>query len=254
MSWASRRRTFVVGGVLAILIGVIAVVLVATLYDVPSCTDSTRNQGEDGIDCGGPCAYLCRASVAAPSVRFVRQLALSGGRTDVIAYIDNPNPLAAARGARFSIELYGPDNVILATKEGVVDLPPSSTVPVFVPEFFSGYQHVARAFLIFDEESLHWFRLSEKPIVPSVTDITLETGETPRVRANLGNAGSRPVYDVVAVATAFDASGNAIAASRTVIALIAAHGAAEAVFTWNESFSALPARVEVVPVVPLASP
>src|SRR3989344_8090736 len=72
MSWASRRRTFVVGGVLAILIGVIAVVLVATLYDVPSCTDSTRNQGEDGIDCGGPWAHPCPAAGGAPSVPFLR--------------------------------------------------------------------------------------------------------------------------------------------------------------------------------------
>ena len=254
MSWASRRRTFVVGGVLVIIIGIIAVVLVATFYETPSCTDGVENQNEDGTDCGGPCAYLCRAGVAAPSVRFVRQLTLSGGRTDVIAYIDNPNPLAAVRGARFSIELYGPDNVILATKEGVVDLPPSSTVPVFVPEFFSGFQEVARAFLIFDDESLHWFRLSEEPIIPSVTDITLETGEIPRVRANLGNAGSRPAYAGMAGATAFDVSGNAIASSRTLISLIAAHGTAEAVFTWNEPFSALPARVEVVPVVSLSSP
>src|SRR3989344_5262733 len=183
MSWASKKRTFVVGGMLAIGIGIVAIVLVATLYDVPSCTDGVENQGEDGADCGGPCAYLCRASVAAPSVRFVRQLTLSSGRTDVIAYIDNPNPLAAAKGARFSIELYGPDNVIVATKEGTVDLPPSSTVPVFVPEFFSGHQRVARAFLIFDDESLHWFRLAETPATPSVSDISVETGDAPRVRA-----------------------------------------------------------------------
>lgn len=251
MSWASRRRAFIVGGILALAIGVIAVVLVATLYDTPSCTDGKQNQNEDGVDCGGPCAYLCSAQVAAPSVRFVRQLASPSGRTDVIAYLDNPNPTAAVRGARFTIELYGVDNVVVGTKEATADLPPSSTVPVFVPNFFSGYQKVARAFLTFHADSLQWFTYTDARTIPRVIGTDIESGDTPRITASIANDDARALYDVLLVATVFDEKGNVIAASQTVVPMMSPGSVEVAIFTWLVPFTAPPARVDVFPIIPL---
>src|SRR6185369_14966661 len=116
---------------------------------------------------------LCTPTLAAPSVRFVRQLTPVQGRTDVITYIDNTNTTAAMKGAAFTITLYGPDNIVIAKKSGAVDLPPKSTVPVFVPGFYSGNQTVARAFLTFDESSFYWYRYTDARTILSTSNVSL---------------------------------------------------------------------------------
>ncbi|MDB5195014.1 MAG: hypothetical protein JWO84_198 [Parcubacteria group bacterium] len=252
MSWAMRRRL--------IIFGIIAVVLAATLtifyftnYHVgPSCFDNKQNQSEEGIDCGGTCTYLCSASEQQPSVRFVRPVSPVPGRTDVIAYIDNPNANAAAKGLSFTIELYSPTNTVIAKKQGSVDLPPASTVPIFAPDFFSGSETAARAFITFDTPQHLWYRYRETRILPQVADIQItQSGGMPRVTATALNPSTQKLSNIYFVATVFDAAGNAIAASRTVAPTIPAQGTAPLVFTWPTAFSFPVARVEVVPVLPL---
>jgi len=251
MSWAARRQFIIVSIIGAVVVGIIAVTLIATLYHAPSCMDNKQNQGEEGIDCGGPCSHLCTPSVAAPSVRFVRQLTPVQGRTDVIAYIDNVNASAAMKGAKFTITLYGPDNIVVAKKDGTVDLPPKSTVPVFVPDFYSGFQTVARAFITFDDSSFTWYRYSDMRPVLSTSNVALSGDAAPRLTADISNPTALSLFRIPVVATVFDANNNAIAASATVLEEIPPMGSAPAVFTWNAPFPAAPAREEVIPLVPL---
>lgn len=252
MSWATHRKFIIVSVIGAVVVAIIAVTLVATLYHAPSCMDNTQNQGEEGIDCGGPCSHLCTASVIpVTSPRFVRQLAPVSGRTDVIAYIDNPNANAAARGVRFTITLYGPDNIVVAKQDGTVDLPPKSTVPVFVPNFYSGFQTVARAFLTFDDSSFAWQRYTDTRPVLSTSNTVLSDGPQPRLTSDVYNPSALSLYRVPVVATVFDADNNAIAASATVLEEIPPMHSAPAVFTWNAPFPGTPAKEEVIPLSPL---
>jgi hypothetical protein len=184
-------------------------------------------------------------------VRFVRPLTLAGGRTDVIAYIDNPNGTTAAKGLGYTIELYSAANTVIMKKEGTIDLPPSSTVPVFAPNLFSGSQQVARAFITFDTPDHLWYRYSDMRTIPDVALIRLNGGDNPRITAQARNGSPTPMKNIVFIATVFDAQGNAIAASQTVAPLIPAQGYSDLVFTWPTPFSSTAARIDVVPVVPL---
>ena len=47
------------------------------------------------------------------------------------------------------------------------------------------------------------------------------------------------------------ATGNAIAASQTIVPAISAQGSGTATFTWNAPFPGVPASIEVVPIIPL---
>jgi hypothetical protein len=182
----------------------------------------------------------------------VRQLSPVQGRTDVIAYIDNTNANAAMKGAKFTITLYGPDNIIVAEKTAMADLPPKSTVPVFIPGFYSGLQTVARAFLTFDTSSYNWYRYEDTRPVLATSNIILSGGDaTPRLTADVSNPTALSLFRVPVVATVFDAQNNAIAASATVLEEIPPMGTASAVFTWNAPFPATPAKEEVIPLVPL---
>lgn len=78
------------------------------------------------------------------------------------------------------------------------------------------------------------------------------TRPLPRVVAVLTNPSISTMVRVPVVALVRDTStGNVVAASQTVVPVIAPQGTAEALFTWNEPFRASSVRVEVLPVVPL---
>lgn len=249
MSWAMRRRLIIFGIITAVVALIVGGTFYLGAYKAPSCTDTKQNQKEEGIDCGGPCPYLCTASEAPPSVRFVRAVSPLPGRTDVVAYIDNPNHSSAIHAAVFTIELYDANNSLIAKQDGTVDLLPDSTAAVFVPNFFSGSRVVAHEFLTFASTSLRWYAYIENRSLPKVTDIVPTEGDAPRVTATVTNTSATPISNLILIATVFDSSGNAIAASQTVAPFIPPQGPASIVFTWPIPFTGPVAKVEVVPVL-----
>ncbi len=251
MSWGLRRQLLIVFLIALVVAGIVGGTYYFAVHKAPSCVDSTQNQGEEGIDCGGPCTYLCSEGLSAPSVRFVRPLTPVPGRTDIIAYVDNPNSHAAAQGLHYTIELYSPTNTVVAKKEGSIDLPPSSTVPVFVPNIFSGSQDVARAFITFDTPAHLWYSFTATQVVPVVATVQYEAGDTPRITTTATNPSTTTLTNVTFVVTLFDASGNAVASSKTVTPSIPGLGSVPLVFTWSAPFTGTVSKIEVVPVVPL---
>lgn len=246
MSWASSRRTLILLTIISALVLVVAGTLFATLYQAPSCADGKQNQDEEGIDCGGSCQLLCAASQVPPVVSFVRELPQSSGRLDVIAYVENPNPFAAAKDVRYQIEFIGDSGVTLGTKNGSVDLPPAASVPIFIPNAFADALSVRQTFLSFDAASVAWYA-PEKELKPfAVEGIQIEgTEDAPRVSATVTNPSTDSFRNLKVVATLFDEEGVVFASSQTVIASLAGRGEADVVFTWNAPFKSAPARIDV---------
>jgi hypothetical protein len=255
MSWAGKRRLIILailGAVLLLIMGGIAFLI----FNKPaSCVDGKQNQNEEGIDCGGSCGYLCTAKVVPPVVSFVREFSQANGRTDVIAYLKNPNPSAAAKNVRYTVELYSVSRAVIAKKDGVVDLAPGLEIPVYLPNFYSGTEAVDRAFLSLDASSYGWFRYDAPPQVPVIKDARVSgTTEAPRVLASATNPFATPLRGIKLVATVFNAEGNAIAASQTVVAELAPQASVEVVFTWNAPFTDSVSRIDVRPSVVLPTP
>ena len=254
MTWAMKRRLIVLAVIAVFVLLVLLVTGYFTVYQAPSCIDGKQNQLEEGIDCGGTCTYLCTVSQSAPSVRFARALSPLPGRTDVIAYIDNPNRTSAAKNVPFTIELYSESNTVIARKEGVLDIPPNNTIPLFVPNFFSGSQTVAHTFVTIDATTIKWFTAPDTQARPTIDTIELTQDEYPRVTARVVNTTATALTDVHLVATVFGVDGNALAASATIVPHVDPQGSAPAIFTWPALFTSPVARVEIVPLpLPLPS-
>jgi len=209
--------------------------------------DHKQDQGEDGIDCGGPCPYLCSIDEVAPRVVFVRPVSPQLGRTDVIAYIDNQNPSAGAGDVSYTLELYGSNGAVLATHTGTISLPPETTIPLYLSDVYSGNLSVAQAFLTIDPNSLKWQSTTSKPILPTPSNIQIQNTQTPKITATLKNPTAIELDEETVIATVFDQSNNAIAASQTIIPILASQGTAQVTFTWNRAFSGTPVRVEILP-------
>jgi len=254
MSWSGRRRTLIITVIVAIFCAIIAIVLIPFFYHTPSCSDGIQNQNETGIDCGGSCAYICKAQAQSPTVQFVSALANIGTRIDVVAYIDNANADASVKNAKYTIELYGPNAILVAKYSGAIDLPPHSTVPIFIPNIYSGKQKVINVFLTFDTESIKWFKSTVTPTVLPVSNIQVIGTTSPRITATLTNPTGVDLFNVKAIIAVFDKSNNVIAASQTIVPEIPAEESSEMVFTWNLPFAGIPAKEEVWPILPVTAP
>ena len=253
MTWAGERRLFAFLIIGAILAALLALVFIAVFYQEPTCSDGIMNQDEEGVDCGGSCRYLCTMSVEPPTVLFTQALDNGEGRTDVIALVENKNHGIAAEDVPYMITIYGYDQSLVHTASGTFDLPPGETVPVFLPGIASGFAAVGTAFLTVDADEVKWYALPQDPrIVPRVSNTALGgTVENPRVTAVVANPDVRPMVKMRVIAVVRDASGNAIAASQTILASIPPQGEATAIFTWNSAFDGVPVSIQVLPAVPL---
>ena len=253
MSWAARRRFFILLVVSAVIIAFLSILSVSVFYKAPSCTDGVQNQGEAGIDCGGPCAYLCTEQEQPPTVLFTKAIDNGTGRIDVIAVVENKNVGAAAKNVPYSITLYGAGQILIQKMTGVLDLPPGASVPVFMPGILSGKQAVTNAFLDIAPSSLQWFALPTDPrIVPTVSNITQGgTTSAPRIEAVLTNSSAVVLANVQAIVLVRNGKGDVIAASSTVVPTLPAQGQALAIFAWSNAFTDVPASIEVVPIIPL---
>lgn len=250
--WAKRRKRTILLIVGVVVVAVVTIILTAVLYKAPSCSDNKQNQDEAGVDCGGSCAYRCTTQEIDPTVLFALPLRNSAGRTDLIASVENKNTDAAAKKVSYSAKLYTSDVSFIREVTGTLDLPPRTTVPIYIPGIASGVA-VARVVFSIDTRAVKWYTMAVDPrIVPVVSHSTLGgTQAAPRVEAELTNSSITTLSNVHAIVMIHGTSGNIIAASETILPTIPAQGQATALFTWNEAFPGTPSRIQVEPVIPL---
>lgn len=253
MSWAAQRRFLILLIVGAVVTAFITILGVVTFYEAPSCSDGIQNQGEGGIDCSGPCPYACTADVQAPAVLFTKAINSGTGRTDVVALVENKNGTVAAKNVPYRISAYGSGQVLLQEVTGTIDLPPSTVVPVFAAGVTTGKQPVVNVFLTIEREVPRWYQFdSTSRTVPQVSGTKpAGTLESPRIQATLTNPSPFPLSNIPVVVLVRDTNKEVVAASRTLVQTIAPQSSATAVFTWNTPFSAIPASIDVIPIVPL---
>jgi len=111
-----------------VLIGLIALAIYLIKSPASTCSDKMQNQGEKGIDCGGPCAP-CK-DVGQTKDIFVQEVAfVSGGNDtyDVVAKIFNPNDSAGAEFFKYVFTLKDSVGTTIATKEGTSFILPADT-------------------------------------------------------------------------------------------------------------------------------
>lgn len=254
MNWAEQRRIVVVSVVAGVLLLVLGIALTAKLYVPPSCVDNKQNQDETGVDCGGSCPYLCSQAQVAPVTLFSTVLATRSGRIDLAAAIENKNTTAGAKNVPFTVTLYAQDGQLVGTKQGAIDLPPRTIVPVFLPGIVAPETGAVRAFLEIAPLAPRWVAYAKDPRkVPSIAVRPVSgTVAAPRVEAVLTNASLTSLERIPVIAFVRDAAtGNVIAASSTIIPSLAAQTSATALFVWNEAFTAPAVQVQVLPIISL---
>lgn len=105
LSWRAQKQLFIfliLGGVLggALLFGLYYVVPAA------SCFDQRRNQGEEDIDCGGPCAPCALKHSKGIVSLWARSFETRAKVYDVAAQIENPNESLSSAEVEYEFTLF----------------------------------------------------------------------------------------------------------------------------------------------------
>lgn len=119
MSTESRKKkqfTYVAG--LFVLLALIAVAVYFALPKAaPTCFDNKRNQGETGVDCGGPCIPCDIKALPAPTIRSER-IFRGGGRALFVAEIENLSANYGAKNLPYTLIVKDRDDETLQTIHG----------------------------------------------------------------------------------------------------------------------------------------
>jgi len=250
-SWRLKRRL-----TYTLLFVGLAAGLAAALFllskPAPSCFDGKQNQGEVGIDCGGPCAKVCPTEIK--DIRVIwgpRILEVGEGRYDTVTLIQNPNPRHAARSFNYLIKIFDADNLLITTRYGSAFLNPRESFAIFESRIDVGRRRPARAVFELDGAPL-WQKVERTAPELTVTrkDFVLEPALRLTVEAE--NHSLLALRDITVVAVLFDEYQNVVGISSTLIDELAPRERKEIVFTWPAPFKANVTIITFYPHLDLA--
>lgn len=216
MSWASRRRATYLTGIIAFFALIIGGPLFYIILSVPpTCSDGKQNQGETGVDKGGPCSLLDERYLQPSATLWARSFRVRDGSYTAVAAINNPNQSAGVAKVGYRFRLYDSQNVLVTTRAGETFIMPGSVTPVLEARIDTGNRIVAHTYFELTEEPV-WSRMTSAASSLSVSDKQIgDITTAPRLVANVRNIS---VQDIIAprfVAVVYDSAGNAFAASQT---------------------------------------
>jgi hypothetical protein len=243
MTWAGRRRLITASIVLVIVLIIAAFPVYRILYVPPSCTDGKQNQGEAGIDCGGPCVNVCTSQAISPILLWTRVFKVSQGYYNAIAFVQNANINAEALKVPYRFQIFDTSNILVAQRYGTIDLLPNTSIPIFESNFDTGQRIPGRVDFEFTDQP-HWQRTDIASAVAQqlpevdVSNIVLSKQDSsPRLDAVVTNTSVHSILNLPVVAILYDVNGNAVASSRTYVDVLAKESSTPIVFTWPQPFS-----------------
>jgi len=248
-TWSSHRKLtygfFVIVGVI-LIIGLPAFLL---LYKAPTCNDGKQNQGEQGIDCGGPCVKLCPSAFLPPEVIWTKSEPVAPCLYNIAAYVVNNNLDGAAYGVPYEIQLFGGDGVLITTKDGVTTIPPHRNTLIFQGSVFTNKRIPTKTIIALG--SPQWVKQTDELGDLVIADKKYsENQNSSSLQVTLQNNAVTSYKNLSVYVVLYDANGNAIDFSKTIIDSVPANGGTVvAPFTWPVSHNGQVVSIEVLPVL-----
>jgi hypothetical protein len=122
---------------IAVFAGIITGFYFVFIKPAPSCFDNIQNQGELGVDCGGPCAKVCIPANIKPITVIGNPLVFYEGQSksnaDFLAQVSNPNRDFAAKSFSYVFSLYDGQNNLLQSYRGASFLYAGDVRYIFMP-------------------------------------------------------------------------------------------------------------------------
>ena len=254
MSWRLRRQLIALFTLVLIIAG-IGFLIAPKFYAEPSCVDTRQNQGEVGIDCGGPCAPCELKNPKAITVFWTKAVPVRPNTYDVASEIENPNEVLSSVNVQYEFTLLD-NGVPVARKTGSTYIFAQERIHVIEANIETAREPSSVAFRVLNAQ---WqVRAEDRPnlVVGRKTYHIVDGagGEQGVIEASIMNRTSFGFKNVEVRVIALDADGNLLGANRIVIDNFASGEERTVKAFWPQKFSGEVATIEVEPRVNLFDP
>lgn len=248
MSWGTSRRNTILFTLFLLIIIPVGLISFLIFYNPPTCFDGIQNADETGIDCGGSCQLLCTNQVVKPVVLWERPFRVNNGVYNLLAYVENPNPTAYVRDAKYSFKIYNEENILIGEKIGTVSIAPKSVRPIIENNVQTYEQVTTRTTFDFLGDLVYEQTGPEDSLV-LIKDEFIENESTePRVKAKIQNISLKNIKNIDVIVLIYDVFDNVLGTSSTFVDNLNPEEYRDIVFTWPQSFSDDVSRIEIIPL------
>ena len=204
------------GSIFLIIIALIIWWVVSLVYTPnPTCFDNSQNQGEEGIDCGGPC-ISCEVKSLKPITIQNKSIIPLGDEVGVVIELINPNTEWAAKSFDYTLTLKDQFGSTVQAIAGNSFIYAGEFKDVILPRISASSTAVATVDMIIQNPQWEQKESFRKPEVE-----IQETGTTYNqgiiVSAKINNKETQALVNVDVAALVFNRSGVLIGASKTRI-------------------------------------
>jgi len=226
------KRQFAVIAVVALVVVMPIAVFIYTKLPQATCFDSRRNQGEEKVDCGGPCVPCVLKHPQDVSVFWARFVALGQDSYDAAAEVRNPNIKLGAKEFEYEFQLFDDAGVIVARRVGRSFIFPGQTVHL-IEANIKTMRVVSRVSLVVREIQWVFTDIIQPDVAIGDRKLTATTDSGGAIlTATLLNRSLSDFDEVVISALILDEQGNMLAVSKTVEKNVRAGEGRRIFFSW----------------------
>jgi len=206
-----------------------------------TCNDGLKNQGEVGIDCGGPCTK-CEPMPKIENIQVLEQYVIPAGsnKYDALVKIKNPNVLFGLGNFDYSLDFADRDGQIITTQSGSNFLLPGQEKYIFAFDIDLG-QAESRSFK-FRVKSFRWEGFSSYA-QPNIAVYQKEFNfMTPgsgfaQLKAKIQNRSEYDFHKITTRAIIRDKAGRPVAINETSSNDVKVNEEREVTFQWDGPFT-----------------
>ena len=241
------KRLVIIAIFVLLVIGLVVIILLSK-KEKATCSDGKRNQGEEQIDCGGPC-NPCQKNVTGEEISIQEKTFIYGGqgKYDLMAKIYNPNEKLGSPGFKYEFILRDVTGAELAKKTGSSFILPSETKYVLAVGMESNQIAANVDFRIYDASWVEFYGY-EKPQLGIYSKHYNLISSGVGYSEALGIVRNESPYDfnVIGINIVLkDSAGKAVALNQTEIRTVSSNEEREFRLIWPTSFPGDVTQVEM---------
>ena len=234
--WATRRRIQTIGIIVSTILVLVVFPYWISHRVAPTCMDGKKNQGELGVDCGGPCTVRCAQTVKNLNILWTKVFTIRPSNYDVVSYIENPNVDSGLPSFTYTAKLFDEAGNVIGQRQQVGYARPSERFVLFVGGIDTG-EAIAKSGSIEISPDLKWIATPGPKTLFSVSDKVLSNLERqPNLTAVLHNETPELLQSIDVSTIIYDDKSNPIGVSATKIEKIDPNDTAKLIFTWPTPF------------------
>jgi translation elongation factor EF-1beta len=218
---------------------VIAGLIYFALKAKPSCKDRIQNQGEENVDCGGPCS-VCEKIPDAQNLKVVEKSIITEqpGKYDLLAQVENPNSQFGVASFEYEFDLKDEQGNVVSRYQGSSFILPSQKkyILVFNQEYAS--QPSAVDFTIKTYKFTKFLDYEEPLLRVSEKEFNLVNGGPTyaELKAKIRNESGFDFKEIKTKVIIRDKNNKVVAVNETVRNDVRVNEEREVIFNWTNSF------------------